>query len=56
MPGLAGVEGLGNLRTRRAAGDGRARGEVLSFSGGGDGCGVNIRAAYAFFGCGDRIT
>ena len=33
-------------------GEGRASGEALS----GDGCGVRIFAAKAFFGCGDLIT
>ena len=56
MPGEAGVDGLGNLLTRFAAGEGRARGEVLSVSSGGEGCGVRIFAAYAFFDCGDRFT
>lgn len=35
-----------------AAGEPRVRGDALL----GEGCGVRIRAAKAFFGCGDRIT
>lgn len=50
------MDGLGNLIARFAAGEGRARGEVLLVSDVGEGCGVRIFAAYAFFGCGDRTT
>lgn len=35
-----------------AAGEPRVRGDLLS----GEGCGVSIRAAKAFLGCGDRMT
>jgi hypothetical protein len=60
VPGLAGVDGFGKLTASFAAGEGsasgEAKGEVLSVSGRGEGCGVRIFVAYVFFGCGDRTT
>lgn len=54
VPSAAGEGKVGNLTPMLADG-GRARGEVSSDLGEGEGCGVSIRVANAFLGCGDRI-